>query len=169
MREFRDVTKFEDGSYSLGRTMVSKFAQRVASETIRGFSSSEMLDSPANVEDALRKKLQERLDKEYGAGLFEITGVNVANIQVSPVVEQRIAATAAQEASAAVARAQEESLAARASAEEKEAQSLANISRKTSVSVDQLLEARRINTIASLPADTVKATVDVSRKPPSPQ
>lgn len=169
IREFRDINPSEGdtGVYALGKGLLAKEAQRIAVEVIRGYSSSDMLDSPAVVEETMRAKLQERLDKKFGEGLFEIAGVNFANIQVSPTVEQRIAATAAQEASAAVAKAQEESLGARASAELKEAESLADISRKTGVSVDQLIEVRRLNVLATLPADTVKPTIEVSR-PPSP-
>lgn len=171
IREFRDINPSEGdpGVYTLGKSLLAKEAQRIAMEVIRGFGSSDMLDSPAEVEDVMRAKLQQRMDSKFGEGLFEIAGVNIANIQVAPTVEQRIAATAAQEASAAVARAQEESLEARASAELKEAQSLAEISRKTGVSVNQLIEVRRLNVLAMLPSDTVKPTIEVSRPPaPSP-
>lgn len=168
LREQRDMVRTEDRTYTLGATYVTKFAARVATETIRDFPSVALLDSPGEVEEAIRSALQNRLDKEYGEGLFEIANINLASVKLSPVIEQRIQNIAAQDAAAAEAQAQARSLDARTSAELAEAQALKNIEGQTGVSMAELLEIRRIRALQNMNGVGTTVTVAADRKPQEP-
>lgn len=168
LREQRDLVRTEDGTYALGGTYVTKFAARVATEVIRDFPSVALLDSPGQVEEAIQNALQDRLDKEYGEGLFEIANINLASVKLSPVIEQRIQNIAAQDAAAAEAQAQARSLDARTTAELAEAKALKDISGQTGVSVSELLEIRRIRALQSLNGVGTTVTVAADRKPEGP-
>lgn len=160
LRQQRDMVRSEDGTYTLGKTYVTKFAARVATEVIRDFQSVSLLDSPAEVEGAIQTALQERLDQEYGTGLFEIANINIASVKLSPVIEERIQNIAAQDAAAAAAQAQMRSLEERSNAEMAEAQSIKKISEKSGVSMEQLIEMRRIRAVENMnnsPTVTVSA------------
>lgn len=167
LRQQRDMVRSEDGTYTLGKTYVTKFAARVATEVIRDFQSVSLLDSPAEVEGAIQTALQERLDQEYGTGLFEIANINIASVKLSPVIEERIQNIAAQDAAAAAAQAQMRSLEERSNAEMAEAQSIKKIADKTGVSMEELIEMRRIRAVENMnSAPTV--TVSADRKSNSP-
>ena len=168
LREQRDLARSGDGTYTLGQTYVTKFAARVATEVIHNFPSVALLDRPGEVEEAIKVALQQRLDREYGEGLFEIANINLASVKMSPVIEQRIQNVAAQDAAAAEAKAQERSLGARTQAELAEAQSLKDISGQTGVSVSDLLEIRRIRALQNLNGVGAAVTVSADRKPGGP-
>ncbi len=168
LREQPDLVRTEDGTYALGGTYVTKFAARVATEVIRDFPSVALLDSPGQVEEAIQNALQDRLDNEYGEGLFEIANINLASVKLSPVIEQRIQNIAAQDAAAAEAQAQARSLDARTTAELAEAQALKDISGQTGVSVSELLEIRRIRALQNLNGVGTTVTVAADRKPEGP-
>lgn len=164
LRKQRDMVLSDDGTYTMGKTYVTKLAQRVATEVIRNYSSVSLLDEPAVVETAIQKALQERLDKEYGTGLFEVANINLASVKVSDVIEQRIQNVAAQDAAAAAAQAQMRSLEKRGEAELAEAQSIKGISDRTGVSMEQLIEIRRIRALENLNGSP-QVTVSADRKP----
>jgi hypothetical protein len=167
LRSQRDMVLSDDGTYTLGKTYVTKFAQRVATEVIRDFASVSLLDNPAEVEAAIQTVLQDRLDKEYGQGLFEVANINIASVKVSDVIEQRIQNVAAQDAAAAAAQAQMRSLEKRGEAELAEAQSIKGISDRSGVSMEQLIEIRRIRALEALNASP-QVTISADRKSNSP-
>ena len=164
LRQQRDMVLSDDGTYTMGKTYVTKLAQRVATEVIRDYPSVPLLDEPAVVETAIQEALQERLDKEYGTGLFEVANINLASVKVSDVIEQRIQNVAAQDAAAAAAQAQMRSLEKRGEAELAEAESIKGISDRTGVSMEQLIEIRRIRALENLNG-LPQVTVSADRKP----
>lgn len=168
VRHVKDLTREEDRTYSLGKTMVTNIGKRITTETIAGFSSSSLVETPSMAEEAIKRNLQKSLDDQFGKGLFEIVGVNLSNVQLNPATEQRIAAVAAQEASKAIAAVQLESLDQRKKAELAEAEALVSISKDTGVAIGDLIELRRIRMMSDMPSGAVQPVVSADRKPPSP-
>lgn len=164
LRKQRDLVLSEDGTYTLGKMYMTKFAQREATQVIRNFPSLTLLDNPTEVETAIQEALQKRLDQEFGKGLFEISNINLASVKVADVIEQRIQNVAAQDAAAAAAQAQLRSLEERGAAELAEANSIKSISDKTGVSLEQLIEIRRIRALENMNA-AAQVTVSADRKP----
>ena len=168
VRHVKDLNREEDKTYSLGKTMVTNIGKRITTETIAGFSSSSLVETPSLAEEAIKTNLQKSLDEQFGKGLFEIVGVNLSNVQLNPATEQRIAAVAAQEASKAIAAVQLESLEQRKKAELAEAEALVSISKDTGVTIGDLIELRRIRMMSDMPFGTVQPVVSADRKPSSP-
>lgn len=83
----------EDSSlYYLGKTYMSKDAQSLIGKTTRKFTSEDMLMDANKFENTFKADLQSELDLLYEKDTFEIIDIKVANIQVSPAIEEKIQA-----------------------------------------------------------------------------
>jgi len=169
IREHRDVSLSNDGTYVLGQVYVKKSAQRIATEVIREFASVELLDSPIVVEEAIRKALQTDLDAKFGVNLFDVSNVNFSRVKMSAVIENQIANSAVAAAEGSLAAAKLKSLEQRAITEEAEAKKLAKTAEASGLSIGQLLELRRIAAIANLHGNgKVVVSLDPAKTPGSP-
>ena len=162
IQKYRDLSPGYTSEYfALGAGNIQKTAKRVAMEVIGDFASEDLLNSPQPAEDALKEAVQTRLDEQFGAGLFQVEGFTMSNVKVSDLVEQQIQSIAAQKASAYMAQAQLDSLAQRKQAEMAEAQSIVDVSKTTGMTVQEILEVRRLALLREMKTTGVVASVSV--------
>jgi hypothetical protein len=82
--------KRADGTEHLGLGRIDRDARATIGESIRNYSSLEILNNPEQLETKFKHDLQVKLDTLYGKDTFLVTNIKVSNILVSDVIEQRI-------------------------------------------------------------------------------
>lgn len=152
-----------DGVLHIGQVRIERDARNIIGESVRNFSSIEILNSPKGLQDQFKKDLQANLDKEYGENVFNIKDIKVSNILVAEAVEARIqsialidAETAKNDAIMAILKNREKRLSA-------EAKIIKTAADESGLSVDQLLQSQLIDAIkegGAHPQVTVQATTN---------
>lgn len=150
-----------DGVYHIGQVRLDRDARNIIGESVRLFSSIDILNSPKGLQEQFKKDLQANLDKEYGEQVFMIKDIKVSNILVAEAVEARIqsialidAETAKNDAIISILKGREKRLAA-------EAKILKTAADEAGLTVDQLLQSQLIDAIKEgnvHPQVTVQAT-----------
>lgn len=161
-----DVVSIE-GVYHIGQVRLDRDARNIIGESVRLFSSIDILNSPKGLQEQFKKDLQANLDKEYGEQVFIIKDIKVSNILVAEAVEARIqsialidAETAKNDAIISILKGREKRLAA-------EAKILKTAADEAGLTVDQLLQSQLIDAIKEgnvHPQVTVQAATTSSPK-----
>lgn len=156
LRQRQDLVRPSDlrGVAVLGETYVRKDAQSVIGETVRRFTSEEILNNKRGLEEAFRTDLQQELDTLYGKDVFFIDEVKISNIIVAPSIEERIQAVALINAEKTKAEATARVLEVRQDIQTREMRLIAEVAKASGLTVDQVLEARRLDLLRDLPAGT---------------
>ena len=142
-----DVTRDSEGTLHIGTGRIDRDARNIIGESVRNFSSLEVLNDPTVLEKQFKIDLQKNLDKEYGVNTFTVKDIKVSNILVAEAIEARIqsialidAETAKNKAIVAILHNREERMAA-------EAKALKTAADTAGISVDQLLQSQMIDAI----------------------
>lgn len=80
----------KDGAMHFGLARVDRDARATIGESVRKYSSLDILNNPQRLESTFKDDLQKQLDMLYGKNTFIVTNVKVANIQVADSIEARI-------------------------------------------------------------------------------
>jgi hypothetical protein len=152
VRKRGDLKPAGDGVYVVGETYLQKDAKSVIGETVRKFYSEEILNTKRKVEEQFAKDLQQEVDTLYGAGVFKITEVKIANVIVADSIEERIQAVSLINAEKIKADAIGKILETRKAIQTKEMKVISDVARDSGLTVDQVLEARRLDILRDLPA-----------------
>lgn len=161
-----DITKDKEyDAYSIGKKIVAKDAQSLIGETIRKFTSEEILDQKSEVERTFTADLQTELNKLYGKGTFEVIETRFANILVADIVEEKIQATAMINAEAEKNKAINAVLSSRLETLTKEANTIKEAAEKGGITVDQLLTYETIKAIRESGNNNVNVTIPLKNKP----
>lgn len=151
LRDKSDISySKEHDAYLIGHKYIIKDAGSVLGRTIKKYKSEDLLNDKEKVEDAFKKELQTELDKFYGE-IFKIGDVKFARIQVSNSIEAKIQATSAIAAEEAKNSASLKILEGRKNLEQKAMSDLADVSKNTGISVENILHARMINAMNDNP------------------
>lgn len=157
-----------DGVLHIGQVRIERDARNIIGESVRNFSSIEILNSPKGLQEQFKKDLQSNLDKEYGEKVFTIKDIKVSNILVAEAVEARIqsialidAETAKNDAIMAILKNREKRLSA-------EAKIIKTAADESGLSVDQLLQSQLIDAIKEGGAHT-QVTVQANTTTSSPK
>ena len=166
LRARGDITSPRDmpnGVYVVGETYVHKDAKSVIGETIKKFYSEEILNEKRRVEEQFKEDLQNELDTLYGSDTFYVTEVKIANIVVAPSIEDRIQSVALINAEKIKAEAISKVLDTRLEIQTKEMMVIAQTAENSGLSVDQVLEARRLDILREMPAGAVQVMVSADK------
>lgn len=143
-----DITRDnEKDVYVLGEKVLTKDAQSYVSETIRKFTSEEILDNKSLVENTFATDFQEEVNRLYGKGTFEIVDVKFANVLVAESVEEKIQAVAMVNAEKEKNQAIQAILASREETLTRKAQTIKNAADKAGITVDELLNYEMIEVL----------------------
>jgi hypothetical protein len=74
----------------LGENRIDRDARNVLGETMRKFSSMDVLNDQVKVENTFKEDLQKDLDLKCGNGTFIIKDIKMANIMFNDTIETRI-------------------------------------------------------------------------------
>lgn len=145
----------------LGRTILAKDAQSTIGETIKKFTSEEILGDKKTVEEAFKRDFQGELDKLYGPETFIVNEVKFGNILAADFIEQKQQAISLlnaekekNDATMAVLASRKDTLAA-------EAKTLSQAAEQGGITVDQLLTYETIKAIKETPNSQVRMNMDV--------
>lgn len=147
----------------IGETYIQKDARSVIGITMNKLSSEDLMTKRTDVENTYAKDLQDELDRLYGKGMFIINEVKIANSRLSKAVEERIQAIGLINAEKVKAEATERVLATRKDIQIKEMKVLADVARESGLTVNQILEARRLEVINGLNSTNVVVNVDANK------
>ncbi len=163
-----DITYDKEKSvYILGQNYIEKEARSVASQTIRKFSSEELIDRQQDVENTMKADFQKQLDELYGKGTFTVSEIKIANVQLSPAIEQKIQSIEEIKAEEAKAAATEKIVGIRAGALKKDAEAYQEVAKQIGWTPQQLMEFQK--TQAMIQGKLAGATVQVPLSSPAPK
>lgn len=157
----------EKGVYVLGQNYIEKEARSVASQTIRKFRSEELIDRQQDVENQIKADFQKQLDELYGKGTFTVSEIKIANVQLSPAIEQKIQSIEEIKAEEAKAAATEKIVGIRAGALKKDAEAYQEVAKQIGWNPQQLMEFQK--TQAMIQGKLAGATVQVPLSAPAPK
>lgn len=152
LRTRGDITHVGGDVYVLGENYIKRDAGAMIGETIKNYTSEFLLSNKRVAEDKFKTDLQAELDSLYGEGTFKITEIKFANIIVAPSIEERLQAVALINSEATKAQATMKVLDTRRKTQIEEMRVLADVARASGLTVDQVLEARRLDIIREMPA-----------------
>lgn len=165
LRTRGDITKLSESVYMLGENYIKRDAGAMIGETIKNYTSEFLLSNKRVAEDKFKSDLQAELNELYGEGTFKITEIKFANIIVAPSIEERLQAVALINSEATKAQATMKVLDTRRQTQIEEMKVLAEVARESGLTVDQVLEARRLDIIREMPAgaSTVVVSADQAK------
>lgn len=143
------VYEKEKGIYILGKNYIEKEARSVASQTIRKFTSEDLIDRQQEVEMALKDDLQSQLNTLYGRDTFTVTDTKIANVQFADSVEAKIASIQEINAEQAKAQATKKIIAIRAEALSADAQAYQGVAKSLGWNVNQLMDFQKTQAMIS--------------------
>lgn len=155
----------KDGNILLGYNILTKDAQSMIGETVKKFSSEELLNDKKAVENAFQKDLQSELDKLYGKETFTVKEVKFGNILAAEFIEQKQQAIALLNAEAGKNEATMRVVESRQKALIAEAKVLSEAASQGNITVDQLLTYETIKVLRENPNQDVKLNMDVKNSP----
>lgn len=139
--------KRDSGYYIVGREFIIKDARSFIGEVVRKFSSDEILDKRSEFENVFVEEFQKEMNRLYGEKTFVITDMKIANIQVSPIIENRIQSIANINAEEAKNAATRSILKGRKEVMVQEATILKEAANEAGITIDQMLRSRLIDAI----------------------
>lgn len=159
VRKYGDMTN-KGSVYVVGENFIRNIAESEIGEVIKNYKSEALLNEKTTVSKAFSDHLQKILDEKFGQNTFVISEVRFANVLVAPSVEERMQAVALINAEKVKADATMRVLETRENTQLAEMQLLKRVSEKSGVSVDQILEARRLDILRDMPSGAATVVVN---------
>lgn len=143
LRTVGDVSYTDKGSMILGLSSIGKEARSAIPQAVNKFTSSQMLESRAPMEELAKVEVQKVLDTKYGR-IFEVVDVNAYGMTYSASVEASVQAAAAKMSQQKVMEIEMAQVAQRKALMLQQFTTLKEVSAISGVSVDQILLSQQI-------------------------
>lgn len=143
LRDIGDIAYNDKGAMILGLSSVAKEARSAIPSAVNKFTSVQMLDDRAPMEERAKVEVQKAMDAKY-PGVFEVKDINAYGMSYNETVEASIQAASAKESQKKVMEIELAQMEQKKNLMLRQYGTMKEVSAATGVSVDQILLSQQI-------------------------